>query len=76
MYTTVRKINRWIASANKADVDSMLNSIILSERQKVIFNRFYLDKKDTCFIADSLNVSPVVINKELRVIREKIEKVI
>lgn len=48
----------------------------LTERQSKIFDMFYIQKKDIRFIADTLYVSVSVINCELRLIREKMLRVI
>lgn len=72
MYSSVKQINLFFKSATKENVDSILEQIILSDRQKTIFEMFYLRKKDIGYIADTLNVCRVVIDKELKAIREKI----
>lgn len=76
MFKTVRAINGWFRSAKKSDIDSVLSEIILSERQEKIFGMFYLKKQDINFIADTLFVSPTVVNVELRAIRDKIYAII
>ncbi len=76
MFKTVRAINGWFRSAKKSDIDNVLSEIILSERQEKIFGMFYLKKQDINFIADTLFVSPTVVNVELRAIRDKIYAII
>lgn len=68
----VKKINRFINSANVEDIKIIKSKIILSERQGEIFEMYYLKKKNCGFIADSLCVSQSVITKELHSIRGKI----
>ena len=68
----VKAVNAFFAGANRADVDSMKDKIILSDRQDIIFTMFYLQKKDIGYIADTLCVSQAVINRELKKIRDKI----
>ena len=74
--TDVLRVNHFFKFANRADVDSVLARIILSERQIKIFDMFYLKRQNVNFIADSLYVSPAVINRELKSIREKISIII
>ena len=74
--TNVLKVNNYFKSANKADVDEILARIILSERQIKIFDMFYLKRQNVNFIADTLFVSPAVINRELKIIRAKISLII
>ena len=74
--TDVLRVNHFFKLANRADVDSILSRIILSERQIRIFDMFYLKRQNVNFIADSLFVSPAVINRELKTIREKISIII
>lgn len=76
MSATVTKINRVFKCLTKVELDELLSKIVLSERQSKIFDMFYIQKKDIGFIADTLYVSVSVINCELRLIREKMMKVI
>ena len=72
MFLKVRKINQWIRKATREDVDKMLSKILLSDRQKEIFNLFYIQKYTINYIADKLYVCPTVVNEELSLIRDKI----
>lgn len=76
MSDTVKRINRYFKTAVKSDIDNLLSKIILSERQEKIFEMYFIKKNDIGYIADALYVSVSVINCELRVIREKILRVI
>ena len=76
MSDTVKKINHYFKTAVKSDIDNLLSKIILSERQEKIFEMFFIKKNDIGYIADSLFISPSVVNVELRLIRRKIERVI
>lgn len=76
MSKDIKRINRFFRTALRDDVDSIRGSIALSERQKRIFDMFYVRKNDIGFIADSLNVCVSVVNDELRLIRGKILRVI
>jgi len=72
----VTLINSYFRTATKEEVEKTHDKILLSERQEYIFNSYYIKKKSADFIADSLNVSTPVIHKELKVIRDKLFKVI
>ena len=76
MSESVRQVNSFFRTAVRSDVDEVLDKIVLSDRQKTIFTLFYLRKLDVGFISDTIGLSPDAINKELRIIRKKIVKVI
>lgn len=76
MSQTIRKINNFFNNAISSDIEKINKNIILSERQEIIFRMKYLQKKDINFIADSLNVCPMVINNELKIIRKKIVRIL
>lgn len=76
MSQTIRKINNFFNNAISSDIEKINKNIILSERQEFIFKMKYLQKKDINFIADSLNVCPMVVNNELKIIRKKIARIL
>lgn len=76
MSQTIRKINNFFNNAISSDIEKINKSIILSERQEIIFKMKYLQKKDINFIADSLNVCSMVVNNELKIIRKKITRIL
>lgn len=76
MSKIVTTINNFFRNALRKDVDDIKGKILLSERQDKIFDMFYIKKQNINFIADTLNVCPMVINNELKAIRQKIIKVI
>lgn len=76
MSDLIKFINSFFKQAIKEDVDEVKSKIILSERQEKIFEMFYIKRNDINFIADTLGVCPMVINNELKTIRQKIIKVI
>lgn len=76
MSQTIRKINNFFNNAISSDIEKINKNIILSERQEIIFKMKYLQKKDINFIADSLNVCPMVVNNELKIIRKKIARIL
>ena len=76
MSDLIKFINSFFKQAIKEDVNDVKSKIILSERQEKIFEMFYIKRNDINFIADTLGVCPMVINNELKAIRQKIIKVI
>lgn len=70
----VKRINQWFKTATRADVNELLEKIILSERQTRIFEMFYLKRQCINYIADTLGFSERVICEELSLIRDKIDK--
>ena len=75
MSIITKRINRFFKDATKEDVNRLSDKILLSERQEKIFTMFYIKKHNINFIADSLFVSTMTINNELKAIRKKISKV-
>ena len=74
MSIITKRINRFFKDATKEDVNRLSDKILLSERQEKIFTMFYIKKQNINFIADSLFVSTMTINNELKAIRKKISK--
>ncbi len=72
----VKAVNRFFKTAIKSEVEDIKDKILLSERQEDIFNRYYIKKQDINFIADVLNVCPIVVSNELRLIRFKLMKIL
>ena len=72
----VKAVNKYFRTAIRADVDRIKNDIILTDRQDTIFDMFYIKRKDRLFIADTLCISPTVVDRELRRIRDKILQII
>lgn len=72
MSTTVRKVNAFFRKAKKADIDKVLGEVVLSARQKKVFDMYYIQKHDVGFIADTLNISYSVIKSEILAVRQKI----
>lgn len=76
MSSIVKAINKFFRTAVKKDIDALNEELLLSDRQKEIFERFYIRKQDINFIADTLGVCPLVVNNELKIIRAKMVKVL
>ena len=76
MSKIIKKINDFFRNAIKKDVDKINNELVLSERQQKIFEMFYIKKQNIDFIADSLCICKMVVNNELKIIRNKIAKIL
>lgn len=74
--SVIKRINDFFRKAVKKDVEQITSNIVLSERQKIIFDMFYIKRQNIDFIADSLCVCKMVVNNELKIIREKIAKIL
>ena len=70
------KVNAYFKAAVKRDVDFIKDNIILTDRQSQIFERYYLKKQNIDFIADSLYSSRSAVCNELKIIRDRIVKLI
>ena len=75
MSATVLKINKFFRFSTKSDINKLLENMILTERQKRIFEMFYIKKQGRGFTADTLFISESEVSKELRLIRSKMLKV-
>ena len=76
MSTTSKAVNTFFRTAIKSEVEDIKDRIILSDRQDTIFQMYYIQRKDRCFIADTLSISPTVVDRELKTIRDKILRII
>ena len=75
MSATLLEINKFFRFATKSDIDKLLENMFLTERQKRIFEMFYIKKQGRGFTADTLFISESEVSKELRLIRSKMLKV-
>ena len=76
MTQEVKTVNDYMRSATRTQVDKLLSDVILSDRQKRIFDLHFIRRMDIGYTADELGFSPSVICVELRIIRQKIYSVI
>lgn len=76
MSAIVKKVNLFFRRANKSDINKILDEVILSDRQRKVFDLYYIQKHNIGFIADTLNSSYSVIKSEIQSIREKISQTI
>lgn len=76
MSDEIKKINGFFKDANKSELNKIESQILLSERQEKIFTMFYVKKQNINFIADTLFVSSMTVNHELKIIRKKLLKLL
>ena len=76
MSAITKRINDFFRKAIKKDVDDIESELVLSDRQRIIFTMFYIQKKNIDYIADSLCVCKMVVNNELKAIRNKMAKIL
>ena len=72
MSTTSRIVNAFFRDAVRKDVDGLAYALLLSKRQEMIYEMFYIKKQDINYIADTVGCCPRVVQKELKTIRKKI----
>ena len=76
MTREVKIVNDFLKNATRAQVDKVLSDIILSDRQRKIFDLHFIRRMDIGYTADELGFSQSVICVELRIIRRKLFAVI
>lgn len=74
MSNEVKRVNSFFKTAMKSEIDTVLSDVIFTDRQQKIFDMFYLKRFNIGFIADTLNVCPMVVNNDLKIIRIKLCK--
>lgn len=76
MTETIRTVNNFLKNATKKEIEDILSEIVLSDRQKSVFDMCCIRKLGVGFAADSLGVCPMAVNMELRAIKTKIHSVL
>ena len=66
----IKRINAWFKTATRYDVNNLLSKIILSDRQKQVFEMFYLKRQNIGFIADTLGFSVFSLCMAKKALRE------
>lgn len=73
MSELTKKINQFFRLATRKDVQEIKNKVYIDERLEQVFTMYYIEKKSIDCIADTTGFSIRTINKDLKLIREKIE---
>lgn len=76
MSETIKKINSFFKDIDRKRLTFIQSKILLTERQEKIFNMFYIKDQNIDFIADTLFVSAMTINHELKIIRKKLLRIL
>lgn len=76
MSETIKKINSFFKDIDRKRLTFIQSKILLTERQEKIFDMFYIKDQNIDFIADTLFVSPMTINHELKMIRKKLLRIL
>lgn len=76
MSQEVKNVNQFLKTAIRSEIDDIVEKLALSDRQLKIFEMFYVQKKDILFIADEIGISEPVVNRELKIVRIKLIKVL
>lgn len=75
MNTVIKEVKEYLKTATKSEIEKLQSELFLTERQEKIFN-LYLKGKSLDFIADDNFISLSVVNRELKIIRGKIKKLL
>lgn len=75
MNDKTKRINEFLRLATKQEVQDIKDKIYLTDHQEEVFNMFYLKKKNINYIADMTGYSRDKVCDDLKLIREKINKV-
>lgn len=76
MSETIKKINSFFKDIDRKRLNFIQSKILLTERQEKIFDMFYIKDQNIDFIADTLFVSAMTINHELKIIRKKLLRIL
>lgn len=76
MSELVKRVNRFFTTANRDEIEAVLGKLILSDRQSQIVEMFYLRKLNIDYIADTLGFCSNVVDRDLLIIRKKLDPVI
>ena len=72
MSDTSRAVNAFFRDALRKDVENLSYELMLTDRQDMILQLFYIRRKDINYIADEVGCCPRVVQRELRSIRRKL----
>lgn len=68
----VRHVNELFKTCSKAKEKRLHDGLMLSMRQEAIYRGYYLSERGVDELAETLNISPRTIHRELASIRRKI----
>lgn len=76
MSELTKKINQFFRLATRKEVQEIKDKIYISEHLEQVFKMYYLEKKSINYIADTTGYGVTKINNDLRLLREKINKLL
>lgn len=76
MSELTKKINGFFKLATRKEVQEIKDKIYISEHLEKVFTMYYIEKKSIDYIADTTGYGIRKINKDLRLIREKINRLL
>lgn len=76
MSELTKKINQFFRLATRKDVQEIKDKIYISDHLEEVFNLYYLQHKSISYIADTTGYDISKINRDLKLLREKINKII
>lgn len=76
MSELTKKINQFFRLATRKEVQEIKDKIYISEHLEQVFTMYYIERKSISYIADITGYGITKINKDLRLIREKINKLL
>lgn len=76
MSELTKKINQFFRLATRKEVQEIKDKIYISEHLEQVFKMYYIEKKSINYIADATGYGVTKINSDLRLLREKINKLL
>jgi DNA-directed RNA polymerase specialized sigma24 family protein len=76
MSELTKKINQFFRLATRKEVQEIKDKIYISEHLEQVFNMYYIQKKSIGYIADITGYDISKINRDLRLLREKINRLL
>lgn len=76
MSELTKKINQFFKLATRREVQEIKDEIYISQHLEQVFNMYYIEKKSIQYIADTTGYGVTKINNDLRLLREKINKLL
>ena len=71
-----KKMNQFFKLATRSEVQEVKDKIYISDHLEQVFNMYYLQHKSISYIADTTGYGVRKINSDLKLLREKINKII
>ena len=76
MKELTRKVNNFFRLATRKEVQEVKDKIYVADEIEQVFRLFYIEKKSISYIADTIGCDVSTINRYLRLLREKIYKIL